>query len=216
MGGGFDKSKSKSTQESFNRGFSFVDKAQQPFLQSLYSQAAGLADQQRGLIGPQAQQLRQNLLGAGGQGLQTLLNANSPQVQQQQLSALNQFSQQNLRGSLGQVDQNALGSGGFGGTAQGLAQGEAIGQSNTAFNLGASQILGQQQQLGLQGAQAGLQSLGGLFDLGLAPFSSQFQPLQQFAQLLGGPTVLNQQDAAGQGRSTSQAFGMRGGLFGGS
>jgi len=178
-------------------------------LSQLFGQAGGLANQQLGQVGPFAQQLSgqlgqqgQDFLGGLGQGAGQQLNQfMGPGFANQQLGALNQFSLQNLRGALGQVDQNAIGSGGFGGTAQGLAQGEAIGQANTAFNLAGAGILqndlARQQQAAT--AQAGLQAqsglgglgqLGGLFDLGLSGFSAAFNPLLQAGAVIGQPTVL--------------------------
>jgi hypothetical protein len=50
-------------------------------------------------------------------------------------------------------------------------------------------------QLGL----GGLNALQGQFNLGLSPFQAQFQPLQNLAGIIGGPTVL------GQGTSQSSA-----------
>ena len=84
-----------------------------------------------------------------------------------------------------------------------------------------SQLLGQQTgasqaagQLGLQqqgqnigAAQAGLGSLEGLFNLGLAPFQAQFQPLLNQAQIVGDPTVLQTQ------RQKSREFDTRGSFF---
>ena len=65
----------------------------------------------------------------------------------------------------------------------------------------------------LGGGQLGLGGLGqlqGQFNLGLSPFQGQFQPLQNLAGIIGGPTVLSQ----GTSQSTGQAssFGLGGGI----
>lgn len=87
--------------------------------------------------------------------------------------------------------------------ALGGLQGQAAGQLG---QLGGQGFLGQQglQQQGQLGAGqlnlGGQQALGGQFNLGLAPFSAQFGPLQSLAQIIGSPTVLSQQTATGSGK----------------
>jgi len=68
--------------------------------------------------------------------------------------------------------------------------------------------------IGQQGAQtgaasAGLGNLGNLFNLGMSPFQAQFQPLANFASILGGPTVLSQsrQDAISRSRAEQSSSG---------
>ena len=212
MGGSLGFSKSSSSSSSFDRSKTFIDQLQGQFRNQLFGAAGNIAQGQLGQVGQFGQQFSQDLVGQGQGGLNTLFGAADPNVLNQQLGALNQFSQQNLRGSLGQIGQNAIGSGGFGGTAQGLAQGEAIGQSNTAFNLGASQLIGNQQQLAQQGAAQGLGALGGLVNLGLGGFNAEFQPLQNLAQLLGPATVLSQADREGQSKSSSMSVSASGGI----
>ena len=94
------------------------------------------------------------------------------------------------------------------GTLGGL-QGQAAGQQGA---LGQAGFLGQgqlQQQGQLGAGQlnlAGQQALGSQFNLGLAPFSAQFGPLQSLAQILGSPTVLSQQTATGSGTGFDFGF----------
>ena len=64
------------------------------------------------------------------------------------------------------------------------------GQLQGAQGAGALGLGQQAQQFGA--AEAGLGQLGGLFNLGLAPFGAELGPLQQLAQILGDPTVLGQ------------------------
>ena len=69
--------------------------------------------------------------------------------------------------------------------------------------------LGNQAQAGQVGAAGvGLQSLGGLFDLGLGQFSAEFQPLLNLAQILGPATVLGESQSSSFGRSDSTSFGI--------
>ena len=111
---------------------------------------------------------------------------------QQQLGA----AQALQGGALGQQGLNVQ-------ALQGLL-GTQLGGAQAAGGLGLQQ---QGQQFGA--AQAGLGSLSGLFNLGLSPFQAQFSPLQNFAQLLGGPTVLG----SSFGQDSSFGFGQS---FGGS
>lgn len=105
------------------------------------------------------------------------------------------------QGALGQQGQNI-------GALSALLQGGLQGAQG-AGSLGLGQ---QQQQFGA--AQAGLGSLGDLFNLGLAPFGAEFGPLQQLAQLLGGPTVLG--SSFGQNFSQGSSFGSSQGTSSGS
>jgi hypothetical protein len=130
------------------------------------------------------------------------------------------------QGLLGQATQDAFGRGAADirfqdlnrqfGAAGALQQGQtqaggALGQ------LGGQQALGTAglNQAGLMGAGqlglGGLDSLQGLFNLGFSPFEAEFTPLQNLAQIIGGPTVLGQGTSFGQ----SSSFGLdtSGGVF---
>jgi hypothetical protein len=74
--------------------------------------------------------------------------------------------------------------------AQGLQAAGGLGLAQQGQNVGA--------------AQAGLGNLSGLFNLGLAPFQAEFQPLQNLAGLIGDPTVL--QTGSGKTRKGAQAL----------
>ena len=100
----------------------------------------------------------------------------------------------------------------FGSLAAGLRQQDLAQQQQAAFGLqqGALQggaLAGQGAAQQGQFAQAGLGSLGGLFNLGLAPFGAQFQPLQQLSGLVGQPTVLSQQQQRSQSQGTGSSSG---------
>ncbi len=99
---------------------------------------------------------------------------------------------------LGDLDRQL----GASGTLGGLQGQAATGQAN----LGGQGFLGAGglQQAGAAGAgqlgQIGLNALPGQFNLGLAPFSAQFGPLQALSEIIGRPTVLSQQSATGTGK----------------
>ena len=165
---------------------------------------------QQGLLpGIQSAAVGAGQLGGGRQGV-----AQGIGIQ----SALDAFSRgaTDLRGQdINRQLQAAQALGGLtGGAAQslgGLQQqgfGQQIGANQAAGQLG----LGQQQQ-GLAGQLGGgqlqlggLESLQGLFNLGLSPFQAEFQPLQNLAGLLGiqAPTV---SQSTGSSKSSSFSFG---------
>ena len=157
-----------------------------PFLQSLQQQAGGRPD----LVAAQTQQL-------GGD--------------------ISQFLQQSV---LPGITSEGIQAGQLGGGRSQVARGIAGGEATRAFGRGALDIQLADQQRAQEAAQVG----GGLFQqgigqglqaqlggLGLAGgfagqgFEAQFAPLQQLASILGGPTVLSQQQ--NQQTAFDQAFG---------
>ena len=193
---------------------------------------AGQLGQQAGALGGQAGQLGQAAQAnpflaqlqqqAGG-------NAELVAAQTQQLSDVlaQQFNEQINPA----ISRQATGLGQLGGGRQGVAQGAAIQGQQRALAQGvvgfqgadvarqqqaaqaggalfgqgisqAGQFLGQQggflgQQQGFLGQQAGFAGQG---------FAAGFQPGQQLAQLIGGPTVLSQQGAFDQQQATQFGF----------
>ena len=81
--------------------------------------------------------------------------------------------------------------------------GTQTGAFGAAGNLGLAQ-----QQSGTQAGLGGLGALGGLFNLGLAPFGAQFQPLQALAGILGSPSILSESGSFGLSQGTSGGFGL--------
>ena len=127
------------------------------------------------------------------------------------------------QGLLGQATQDAFGRGAADirfqdlarqfGAASTLQQGQtqaggALGQ------LGGQQALGTAglNQAGLLGqGQLGLGGLGqlqGLFNLGFSPFEAEFTPLQNLAQIIGGPTILG--EGSSFGRTDAFSFDVSG------
>jgi hypothetical protein len=102
--------------------------------------------------------------------------------------------------------------------AGGIAQGGLL-QSLLGIQAGAAQGAGGlglgQQGVNVQAGLGGIDSLGGLFNLGLAPFGAQFSPLQSLASILGDPTVLGasqgQSTASSKGKSSAVSVGFGGG-----
>ena len=189
---------------------SFVDPAQQPFLNMVRNEGvdlfrqldranfnAGFAQQNR--LGGQGQQFLNTL----GQAGSTLDPFTSGGFADEQIDSLTDILNRNLQFNLGQINQNAALSNTFGGGRQGLAQGTAIGDTQLALAAGASDILqgnramnqqaaGLQGQLMNQGALGGLTQLPGQFNLSTAGFQQAFQPLVNTANIIGGPTILGQ------------------------
>ena len=145
---------------------------------------------QQQLTGITSEAIGGGQLGGGRQGVaQGLLGQ----------SALDAFSRgaTDLRGQdIGRQLQASEALGGL--EAQRGQLGGALGQLGGQQQLGAAGLnqaglLGQ-GQLGL----GGLQSLQGQFNLGFSPFEAQFTPLQNLAQIIGGPTVLGQGTSFGR------------------
>ena len=155
---------------------------------------------QQGLLpGIQAEAVGAGQLGGGRQGV-----AQGIGIQ----SALDAFQRgaTDLRGQ--DIDRQLNAAQALGGLQQ-QGFGQQIGAQQAAGQLG----LGQQGQ-GLAGQLGagqlelgGLESLQGLFNLGLSPFQAQFQPLQNLAGLLGiGAPVVGQ--SSGSSKSSSFNFGV--------
>ena len=137
------------------------------------------------------------------------------------------FTQQILPG----IQSEAIGVGQLGGGREGVAQGLGIQSALGEFQRGASTLrsddinrqlaaagqlgqlgLGQQQQTAGQLGQAGqlnlgaIDSLQGLFNLGLSPFAAEFGALNNLAGIIGQPTLL--QEAQATGEAASKGFGL--------
>ena len=132
------------------------------------------------------------------------------------------------QGLLGQATQDAFGQGAADirfqdlqrqfGAASTLQQGQtqaggALGQLGGQQEL-ATAGLNQAGQLGAgQLGLGGLQSLQGLFNLGFSPFEAEFTPLQNLAQIIGGPTVLGSGTSFGRTDAFSFDASGEGGFF---
>lgn len=98
--------------------------------------------------------------------------------------------------------------------AQGLNQSGEVGTSqlldllNTQLGglFQAGQLDLGETGAGIAGAQAGLDSLGSLFDLGIGRFAGAFSPLLAAASVLGSPTVLGRSQGSSRGTGNATRF----------
>ena len=213
---------------------SFLD----PFQQGFQQNVSNLANQQfqasQGSFNQQAQQLGGQLSGQAGdftnsllgtaqgtslaaQRLQQLGSGSNPFLQQQ-ISGLGGDFQRQLQQGLQGIGQGFASANQFGGSRQGLAEGQAIGQSVQAFGTQAAGLRGQdltrqaQANQALLGAQnqagaIGQAGLGDQFNLGLAPFTSQLGFIGQLGGIGGAPQVLAQQQSR-QKQKDKGGFGL--------
>lgn len=210
MSGGEDRTR---TQQ-----FSYIDETQAPFLQNLWAGGQLLMDQQmRGAAG-QSQGFSNQLYGQGQQFLQGL--GNNPFMQGLQSQAggnpelvasqtqnlgnlINQFSERQMSNA-GQMGVSA---GQFGGSRQGVANGLIGEEATRAFAQGSTDIMAADQQRALQAGIAGgginaqsmvggLNSLQGMYGLGMSGLLGAWAPMQMQQGILGSPTVV--------GRDTTQ------------
>lgn len=192
--------------------------AQQPYLQDVWGGAQSLAGQQQGQIGPFAAELSQQL-GQQGQGFMQGLGQGAGQqlnpfinnsMVAPQIGALGGLLNRNLQQGLAGITDQGIAAGGIGSARSGMAAGQALGDTQLAYGSGVADILGQDvlrrqsaagQQAGIQASSAlgGLSQLGGLYNLGMQPFQSQWLPGLMQSQITGSPTVLG-----GGGTSTQQ------------
>ncbi len=197
---------SSSTQRSRSESSTFVDPSQAPFLDFLRNMAQGQA---LGAMGQQGalQGVSQGLVGQGMGFLGNLQGIGSPAMQQQQIGQLGanlgqMFQQQVLPG----IRRGAIGAGMAGGGRQGVAEGVAAGQLGQAFASGATDIMANAQMQRIAAAQAGIGGLGQIMGVAGAPWTAQYNPLMQFASILGAPTVLSKSES--ESRSDSMKVGM--------
>ena len=101
----------------------------------------------------------------------------------------------------------AIGAGGLGSSRAGLAQGAAAGQIGDAFTRGLGDIHARANQGALAANTAGIGSLGGLYDLGMARQNAAWAPLMQAGGILGGPSVLTQGSSFGRNRGFTRSSG---------
>jgi hypothetical protein len=167
IGGGQEQSQSEDS----------VWSGQSPYLQDLFARGQS-----------QANNFQPNDQVAGG-----AMQAWQQQLQPEVNPYLNDMTQQ-FRDQLGQANQQSGGqaglAGGYGGGRHGVAN--HLNQQSYQSNVG--NFLGQQTDMGLQ--QQG-QAVGqGAGVLGLQGYQQGAGALRDFSNLVGGPTVLNQNDSS--------------------
>ncbi len=169
--------------------------------------AQGLANSQ---LGEQGQRAQQQLALQGN-------NANP--FLQGQIGGLARDAQQLSQQLLGDVGEGFVSAGQYGGSRQGLAEGQVMEgvldnflqqsanlrsgdldrqlQANTALMQGGLQQQGLQQQ----GLQASAALMPQLMNLGLSPYTAQMGMLSQLGGILGDPTVLSENRTESQSRT---------------
>jgi hypothetical protein len=211
----------------------FIAPGQNPYLQSLYGNASGLAQQVQPQVAQQGAELGAQLGGIGQQQLENLggiaggsnpfmqallarSQGSNPYINQQIASYGNDIARQLQSNILPQIGQGFATANQFGGGRQGLAEGLAIQESMRQFGQGAQNLrsdayaqgagaAGTALQAQLGASRGALGALPGQFELGMAGPMAGFLPMQQLGGLLGDPTVLSQGSAIGGGFDLSQA-----------
>jgi len=167
-----------------------VDPEQAPFLQYLREQAQGQYEQYGGTQAQAGFDLADRLTDRGEGFLDTLGAGSNQQVADSQIESLTDILNRNLSMNLGMIGGNASVGNTFGGGRQGVMEGTAIGDTQLALASGVSDIYANQNQMNLMGASTGLGALKGQFGLGMSGFFNQQQPLGNFSNMIGKPTVL--------------------------
>jgi len=212
-------SNQSSTQSSTNYGTDIWG-AQSPYLQDMYAQAqnqasqgyagAGALGQAGGYFGQSGQ-----ALGSAMQGYGQMFNDQTvdPMLQQYGQALGRNWSENILPGMQGQA---AL-AGGLGNSRDQIGQALAAGRQGQQFQDFAGQLYGQQQDRRMQALAgmgqvgAGYGALGGdMANYGQAQQAAAWNPLQQYAGLLGGPTSIN---LGGVSSGTSTGASSGGGGF---
>lgn len=222
FGGGSEKSSSSSRQ--------FIAPFQQQALQRLFNDAEGVFNQTQPGLQERSQQVGNRTFSQGARNLNQITGiaeGSNPFIQnllarsqgenpflQGQVDALGRDIGRFATEQLQDVGQGFVSAGQFGGSRQGLAEGQTIGRALDEFSQGAgalrSQDLERQTQAATQAAnlqlgagQAGLAGAEQLFNLGLSPFLGQFAGLNALSGILGDPTVLTQTQSKGKGSNFS-------------
>ncbi len=225
-------SKNKSSSRSESR--TFISPAQQQALAQLYGEALDVNQQ----ITPGLQDRLSrsgNIFNQGAAGVQALTGISrgeNPFIQnlmaRSQMSNpfldeqvagigrdIGRFTTEQLQG----IGSGFVSAGQFGGSRQGLAEGQAIGRGIEEFAQQAANLRAGDLDRQLQAAEtgAGLQLEAGiagpvaaqqLFNLGIAPSLAQFAGLQQLAGLLGDPTVLSESESRSKGKGAGFNVGI--------
>jgi hypothetical protein len=194
---------------------SFVDPLQQPFLDFVRNLGMDLTGQNTQGAQDFAGQAGASLFGQGQELLGGLTQNDFLSALQQQAGGNQQLVGQQigqLESSLGRafnqqvlpgIRRDATAVGALGGSRQGVQEGIASQGFADAFSRGATDIMGADAQRSLQagtagagiftqGSLGGLSQLSNLMNTGMSQFTGGFAPLSIFADILGGPTVLDE------------------------
>lgn len=222
---------SENLAQSLNSSQSNVWGDQAPYLKQGYQSASNLAARQQpqveaaaGKYGAQGYGDSQAGVGAlrdmaGTGGASAAYASPNNALAQTQLAAMtSDIGDQFRRSILPGIQSSAGQVGAIGGSRAALAKGVAAGDAARAIGTAASDLYGQQYQIGA-GAAAQADSnrinAGGAlpgaaqasYNLGLSPFSSAWGPIQSMMSSIGGPTVLSNSYGVSQAQSGSENWG---------
>ncbi|SFL44660.1 hypothetical protein [Shimia aestuarii] len=179
-------------------GGSYIDPNQQPFLNQLremslgrYSSAQPVIDAAGGAAQDTAQQALTNLQGLG----------NPNEVVGAQLTGLRSGLDDIYAQGRGQIGDNAISAGAFGGARHGLTEAALGGEIGKAYTQGYGDIMANAQR---QSINANTAAMAGAPQLLNTAIQSQFAPLQALQGLLGDPTILQSQQSEGIGIDTAR------------
>jgi hypothetical protein len=165
--------------------------AQQPGLQQLYAQAGQLASGQ----GQYAAGANQVAGQAQNAWLQQLTPGGNPYFSISVEAAINQATQGFNREVLPALDARGVAVGQYGGARDNLARGEAAGLFGQGLANSVAGMYSNQYSADQQRASAALGASGQIQGMQTAPLSTA-------AGIIGGPTVLSQQQALSQAQNT--------------
>lgn len=180
-----------------------IDATQKGFLQNLWGAASGAASPGA------ASSAASTALGTTMPGLisdyQALQGMTKPQdIINTQSAALKSGLGDMFREEImPSIRTAAIGSGGFGGGRQGVAEGVASGQMSNAFTQGLADITANANNLALSATGQRSNLASQIFGLGQQGATAALTPLAQLASILGGPTVLSQATGGSTQGSTS-------------
>src|SRR5262245_20546863 len=198
MGGGIGAS--QESQQSGSSSQQNVWGVQVPYLQQLYSQGSMMAGAPGPTMDPGAYNAWQSALRGG-------INPATGDVINQATQEMGlDFSRNVLPG----IRRNAVAAGAGGGTRQGIAEGLAAGEAARAMAGTRANLTAAALDQARQGQTAALGLSPAMMTTGAAlPWAN----LEEFARILGSPTVLGSSQSASSGSGYS--FGVRGGMGGG-
>jgi len=215
FGGGSQQSTSSSDMASWTNQFlrsasqgvsqSFIDPTQAGHLGNLWEDAAGYSNPAA------ATRASKNLVGEVMPGLRQAYGATTALTDPSKLIKAQTGS---LKAGLGDlfreeinpaIEGGAIATGGFGGGRQGVAQGVATGQLADTFAQGYGDIVAGARETALNAGEAAGTLGQGIYNLGMMPSMAGLGQLQQYANLLGSPTVLSQMMNASRTRSGSKS-----------
>ncbi len=181
----------------YGQSTTFVDPNQQPYLNILYNDALGQHNAtvpgMRGLTNT----AQNTQLGAVGQlaGL-----GNTQQVINSQLTGLQSGLTDIYNQGMGQIGDNAIAAGAFGGSRQGVAEGVLGGEIGKAYTQGYGDIIANASR---QAIDANNSAIAGAGQMLSSRILGDYGGLQALAGILGGPTVLSQSRDERSGSSYS-------------